>query len=941
MGKLNRSVMLRQAVACGVALTLVAPAVPAGVALADESSSDQTVAAANAEASVIASGKCGENLSWTLDSGYNLVISGNGNMDDFEQGKTPWSSYQDVIQSITVADGATSIGKNAFYECKDLEKVHLADSITSIAENAFYNCQLLTDVNMPKSLTYIGTQAFFLTSITSLDLPEGFTSFGVGSQFGAFSSCLNLTSVSLPSTLTSVPEGTFYYCSSLKKVMLPCNVTSVGDYAFANCDQLIDVYYTGDESAWSKISFGSSSGSLFKATKHYNYVPVSSIALSSDTLQLTSGATQKLGISTTPENASDITWSSSDESVATVDQNGNVTAQDYGSATITAQSPFGMTAQCEVAVPILVGNSVTYEYSGDCSVSTSDSSVARAHITGKSSVITGDYSRTTTTVEVDALKTGRVDITFTPTNGTASTVKHLVVANPLQSITLSADSLQMFEGDTQVITATLDPEDADDGTLDWSSSNESVAKVDGGKITAVASGSATITATNKATGVSSKATVQVYNANQNIAAATVDPVSDQLYTGSPVEPELAVKSADGAQLKAGVDYEVSYASNVDAGTAVATITGIGNYVGTKEVKFNIAPADMTKTSIDPVPDQTYTGSKIEPALAVKSADGTQLKANTDYTVAYASNVDAGTATATITGVGNYAGAKQIEFKIAPADVSEASVDPVPDQLYTGSPVEPELAVRSAGGAQLKPGGDYTVAYASNVDAGTATATIAGAGNYTGTKTVEFNIVYNSSFFSDVNESTPHYKDIMWLASAGISEGWLMPDGTREFRGMDTLKRQDMAAFLYRMAGSPAFDVADFVSKNGEPFSDVNESTPHYKEILWLYSTGISEGWLMPDGTREFRGMDTLKRQDMAAFLYRFDGSPEFDASAKSDPFVDVDANTPHYREVLWLADTGVSEGWHMLDGTSEFRGMENLVRQDMAAFLHRLHDLNA
>lgn len=718
MGKLNRNVILRQTLACGVALTLVAPAVPAGVALADESSSNQTATAANAEANAIASGKCGQNLTWTLDSGYNLVISGNGDMNDFDQGKTPWSTYQDVIQSVTIADGATNIGKNAFRECKSLESVHLADSVTSIGEDAFYNCQQLTTLNFPKNLVHIGVSAFFLTGITSVMLPEGFTTLDGSSPWGPFSGCDRLASVYLPSTLTSVPDGAFYDCDNLQKVMLPSSVTSVGDYAFANCDKLTDVYYTGNESDWSKISFGSTNGSFLKATRHYNYIPVSSISLSSNNLQLSPGATQKIDVHATPENAPDITWSSSDESVATVDRNGNVTANDYGSATITAQSPFGMTAQCEVVVPILVGNTITYEYSGDCSVSTSNPSVARPYITGTSTVTIGSYSRTTTTVGVDALKTGRVDITFTPTNGTAPTVKHLVVANPLRSITLSTDSLQMFEGDTQVITATLNPEDADDGTLDWSSSDESVAKVDGGKVAAVGSGSATITATNMATGVSSKANVQVYNANQNIAAAAVDPVPDQAYTGSPVEPELAVRSADGAQLKAGADYEVAYASNVDAGTATATVTGVGNYAGAK--------------------------------------------------------------------------------------------------------------------------------------------------------TVEFNIVYNSSFFSDVNESTPHYKDIMWLATTGISEGWLMPDGTREFRGMDTLKRQDMAAFLYRFAGSPAFD-----------------------------------------------------------------------ASAESDPFSDVDANTPHYREVLWLADSGISEGWHMPDGTSEFRGMQNLVRQDMAAFLQRLHNLNA
>ena len=93
----------------------------------------------------------------------------------------------------------------------------------------------------------------------------------------------------------------------------------------------------------------------------------------------------------------------------------------------------------------------------------------------------------------------------------------------------------------------------------------------------------------------------------------------------------------------------------------------------------------------------------------------------------------------------------------------------------------------------------------------------------------------------------------------------MPDGSREFRGMDTVRRQDMAAFLYRLAGSPEFEPT---AEDMAYFSDVDESTPHYREVLWLASTGVSEGWLMPDGSREFRGMSEVVRQDMAAFLRR-------------------------------------------------------------------------
>ena len=112
-------------------------------------------------------------------------------------------------------------------------------------------------------------------------------------------------------------------------------------------------------------------------------------------------------------------------------------------------------------------------------------------------------------------------------------------------------------------------------------------------------------------------------------------------------------------------------------------------------------------------------------------------------------------------------------------------------------------------------------------------------------------------FGDVTSKTDHHDDIWWLAENGISTGF--SDGT--FRGLSSVARQDMAAFLYRIAGSPAFEPSE---EDAARFSDVNSGTPHYKEILWLGHTGVSTGF--SDGT--FRGLRSVARQDMAAFLRR-------------------------------------------------------------------------
>ena len=193
-------------------------------------------------------------------------------------------------------------------------------------------------------------------------------------------------------------------------------------------------------------------------------------------------------------------------------------------------------------------------------------------------------------------------------------------------------------------------------------------------------------------------------------------------------------------------------------------------------------------------------------------------------------------------------------------------------------------------------------------------------------------------FRDVDASTPHADDIKWTASAGISTGWIEPDGTRTFRGMDTVKRQDMAAFLRREAKRMGVKDADSwkpSASDWKAFRDVSGSTPHAEDVLWLAHAGITTGWKESDGTRTYRGMDSVKRQDMAAFMHRLAKLAARGSHVSPKSFGDVDASTPHADDIRWLAGSGVSTGYP--DGT--YRGMVSVYRQDMAAFLHRLDTL--
>lgn len=186
------------------------------------------------------------------------------------------------------------------------------------------------------------------------------------------------------------------------------------------------------------------------------------------------------------------------------------------------------------------------------------------------------------------------------------------------------------------------------------------------------------------------------------------------------------------------------------------------------------------------------------------------------------------------------------------------------------------------------------------------------------------------FFSDVTADADHSDDINWLGNEGISTGFDRQDGTHEYRPYATVTRCDMAAFLYRLAGSPSYE-----EPAHSPFSDVDTNTPHYREICWLADSGVSRGF--SDGT--FRPYATVVRQDMAAFLRRLSAWAGHDiSSAESSPFADVadGDETNHASDICWLASEGVTKGFP--DGT--FRGMGDVARCDMAAFLHRMSSAN-
>lgn len=179
--------------------------------------------------SVLSTGSCGANLTYKLTEDGVMTISGTGAMNDYTSSTVPWKEYRDSITTVTIGNGVTHIGTEAFEYCDGITSVTLGDTVQSIGNYAFDSCDNLANINLPDSLTTLGNQAFSGTA---------------------------LTTVSIPSGITAIPAATFNGCKSLTTITIPKSVKSIGGGAFCNCTALSTVNYYGTESDWSKISIG-------------------------------------------------------------------------------------------------------------------------------------------------------------------------------------------------------------------------------------------------------------------------------------------------------------------------------------------------------------------------------------------------------------------------------------------------------------------------------------------------------------------------------------------------------------------------------------------------------------------------------------------------------------------------------------------------------------
>lgn len=216
------------------------------------------------------SGKCGDNLEWTLDSDGDLIINGDGPMYSyFDEQTDRWDPT--LVKKVWIDGQATTIGQRMFGACTELESVKFPNSLTQIDVNAFAGCSKLANVTIPNSVTQIGAFAFSgCSSFTSLTIPASVTN--IESSITNYCVALKKITVdpnnktydsrgdcnaiietatntlisgcvatSIPNTVTAIGRAAFQGCANLVKVDIPASVTSIGAGAFQACENLTRV----------------------------------------------------------------------------------------------------------------------------------------------------------------------------------------------------------------------------------------------------------------------------------------------------------------------------------------------------------------------------------------------------------------------------------------------------------------------------------------------------------------------------------------------------------------------------------------------------------------------------------------------------------------------------------------------------------------------------
>lgn len=412
----------------------------------------------------------------------------------------------DYIETVQIPEGVLMIGERAFAYCERLKSVSMPDTVLLIDQYAFYGSKLYnTSSNWSGGVFYVDNYAIEVDkNATHVSLKHG--TIGIA-NFAAYY-CYNLTAFTIPDTVRYVGIGAIFNCPNMPSITVPYDIFFIGDYAFG----YVVSNFAGDEPK--KIRNFKVQGGKNTIAEDYarecgfQFVDGSiakSISLNTTNLTLGVGEEYTLIKKVSPSSAANCKWTSSNSSVATVNNNGTVVARKVGTTTITVRTASGLSTSCKVTIKSapssinVSAKNLTLGVGEEFVISESTNSGSYACKFDWSSSNSSVATVTKTSgnkAKIVAKSEGTTNITVKTYNGKTATCQLAVKSAPT-SVTLSNTNITLGKGETFIISQC-----SNSGSyaknFTWSSSNSSVATIEKtsgnkAKITAKNNGTATIT----------------------------------------------------------------------------------------------------------------------------------------------------------------------------------------------------------------------------------------------------------------------------------------------------------------------------------------------------------------------------------------------------------------------------------------------------------------
>lgn len=528
------------------------------------------------------------------------------------------------LTEINIPSKVTTIPYECFNSCESLEYVDLPESVNKIEARAFYCCKNLKSISLPESIDEICENTFSgCKKLESIDM-HGVKKIGKE----AFRYCEKLVINELPESLTELGEGAFYCCESIERLDLS-KVTKIGAYAMEYCKGLKEVILNDNLEHIESGVFQSCTA--LESIK----LPQKLVSIGSCCFRLSGLKSVAFndGLQTIGKCAFDGCFDLT-----------NVVLPD--SLEYIWHSAFFECDIKEINIPVnlkILGyyafarcEELTTVYFNAINCRVSNLSGDEAYVPDDWSTASPFYKTKITNIyfgeNITAIS-GKSEICGTFEN--CYTLQSITIPDTVNEIGTAA-----FKNCTNLETAIIPnsvteiADDAFDGC-----DNLTIYCLD-------------------------SSYAHSYATEKGIAVSTfiIEKIPNQTYTGSHIKPVISV-SVSGNPLTENRDFIVSYSNNINVGEAKVKVTGLGDYsIFTSIANFTIITKNIAPVTIAPVADQNYTGEAVTPSLAV--TDGSNiLREGTDYTVTYKNNVNTGTATATIQGIGNYSGTASVNFTI--------------------------------------------------------------------------------------------------------------------------------------------------------------------------------------------------------------------------------------------------------------------------------------